>query len=160
MVITYIVATTGQTWRFISSFKFQIPIRMTFSHASKLIEEKFKLFLQSQMVKVMKETWWWWNQRYHSRWWCWRGIDTRWVGKRSGRDIYRTSRNSYRQWTTNSGEKEIQESVRRKIDEALNSHVKDVNVMDLDIEDSLNDNNNNCILLCMIIPLYKSRYLS
>ena len=50
--------------------------------------------------------------------------------------------------------------MRRKIDEALNSHVKDVNVMDLDIEDSLNDDNNNCILLCMIIPLYKSRYLS
>ena len=29
---------------------------MTFSHTSKLIEEKIKLFVESQMVKIMKET--------------------------------------------------------------------------------------------------------
>ena len=43
-------------------------------------------------------------------------------------------------------EEEIQESVRRKINEALNAHVEDVNVMDLDTEDSLNDDNNNLFL--------------
>ena len=43
-------------------------------------------------------------------------------------------------------EEEIQESVRRKINEALNAQVEDVNVMDLDTEDSLNDDNNNLFL--------------
>ena len=43
-------------------------------------------------------------------------------------------------------EEEIQESVRRKINEALNVQVEDVNVMDLDTEDSLNDDNNNLFL--------------
>ena len=43
-------------------------------------------------------------------------------------------------------EEEIQESVRRKINEALNAQVEDVNVMDLDTEDSLNDDNNNLVL--------------
>ena len=43
-------------------------------------------------------------------------------------------------------EEEIQESVRRKINKALNAQVEDVNVMDLDTEDSLNDDNNNLFL--------------
>ena len=43
-------------------------------------------------------------------------------------------------------EEEIQESVRRKINEALNAQVEDVNVMDLDTEDSLNDDKNNLFL--------------
>ena len=43
-------------------------------------------------------------------------------------------------------EEEIQESVRSKINEALNAQVEDVNVMDLDTEDSLNDDNNNLFL--------------
>lgn len=36
--------------------------------------------------------------------------------------------------------------MQREIDEALNAQVEDVNVMDLDTEDSLNDDNNNLFL--------------
>ena len=66
----------------------------------------------------------------------------RWRTQWQGWDIYETSRNSYRRWTTDSGEKRSGNSkgdrreakgVWREIDEALNAQVEDVNVMDLDI---------------------------
>ena len=46
--------------------------------------------------------------------------------------------------------------MQREIDEALNAQVEDMNGMDLDIEDNLNDDNDGCIHLCMIIPYTSS----
>ena len=121
----------------------EIPIQMTFRHTSKAVVEKMKLFVESQLVKLDQVF------RIEDDEQNPDDDETKDVLDNDGdKELIQGGGNSGEVGTSTEliviaidneqqlvaeSEEEIRESVRKEINEALNAHVEDGNVMDLDI---------------------------